>query len=117
MHMVHIYTLMALTACLEYLETLQHTWITHAHLQCFLNSINGYAFQVDAWMAASPALEPRRLLPALLRCAEEGSAPACRAHALRYVRFCIQGQQSEDPSIHQLAVGFRSFLPALKVLL
>lgn len=55
-------------------------------------------------MTANPPLEPKRLLPALLRFSEEGAPPACRSQALRYIRFCMDRQQSSDPAVHQLAV-------------
>ena len=55
-------------------------------------------------MSASPPLDPRRLLPALLRYADAGTPPACRTHAQRYMHFCVQRLQSADPAVHQLAV-------------
>ena len=61
--------------------------------------------QVDAWMTASPALEPKRLLPALLRYAAKGVPDACRAHTLRYIDYCLHHLVSEDPAIHQLAAS------------
>ena len=57
-------------------------------------------------MTASPPLQPRRLLPALLRYADEGAPSAARTHAQRYVQFCMQRLQSSDPAVHQLAVSF-----------
>ena len=66
-------------------------------------------------MTASPPLQPRRLLPALLRYADEGAPTAARTHAQRYVQFCMQRLQSSDPAVHQLAVSFLiAALPALK---
>lgn len=61
--------------------------------------------QVDAWMVAQPPLDPRRLLPALLRWGEVGAPAAARVHALRYVQFCIARLSSTDPAVHNLAVG------------
>lgn len=60
--------------------------------------------QVDAWMSARPALLPKRLLPALLRYAERGAPLEFRAHILRYIHFCMNRLQSEEPAVHQLAV-------------
>ena len=60
--------------------------------------------QVDAWITASPALQPKRLLPALLRYAAKGAPRACRVQTLRYLTFCLENLLSEDPAIHQLAV-------------
>lgn len=65
---------------------------------------------IDAWMAASPPLDPRRLLPALMRIAE-GSAPSAAApsslqeEALRYVEYCIHKLGSTDSAVHNLAVS------------
>ena len=56
-------------------------------------------------MTASPSLEPKRLLPALLRYAAKGAPEACRAHTLRYIDHCLNHLLSEDPAIHQLAVS------------
>ena len=47
---------------------------------------------------------PCRLLPALLRFAEEDAPPECQAHALRFVEFCIHHLENDDPAIHHLAV-------------
>lgn len=61
---------------------------------------------IDAWMAAAPPLDPRRLLPALMRIAEE-SAPgpsSLQQEALRYVEYCISKLSSTDPAVHNLAV-------------
>lgn len=62
---------------------------------------------VDAWLAAQPALEPRRLLPALLRLGEAGASAEARAHALRYVRFCVGRLGSTDAAVHNLAARAR----------
>lgn len=58
---------------------------------------------VDAWLAAQPPLEPRRLLPALLRLGEAGAPKQARADALRYVRFCVGRLGSTDAAVHNLA--------------
>jgi hypothetical protein len=61
---------------------------------------------IDAWKAASPPLDPRRLLPALMRIAEEaGPVPSkLQEEALRYVEHCISKLDSSDPAVHNLAV-------------
>lgn len=61
--------------------------------------------QVDAWMAVQPPLDPRRLLPALLRWGEIGAPASARAQALRYVQFCIARLASADTALHNLAVS------------
>ena len=63
---------------------------------------------IDSWIAASPPLDPRRLMPALMRA--EGGDPHARprtpqAEALRYVQFCIARLGSTDPTVHNLAVS------------
>ncbi|KAK9832068.1 hypothetical protein WJX81_003754 [Elliptochloris bilobata] len=60
---------------------------------------------VDAWLAAQPPLEPRRLLPALLRLGEAGAPKQARTDALRYVRFCVGRLGSTDAAVHNLAVA------------
>ena len=57
------------------------------------------------WKAARPALDPRRLLPALLRLGEPSAAQGPRAEALRYVQFCISHLESTDLALHNLAVS------------
>lgn len=44
----------------------------------------------------SPPLEPRRLIPALLRYGEPGASPLARRHVLRYVEYAIEEQQCDD---------------------
>ena len=59
---------------------------------------------VDAWIAAAPPLEPRRLMPALMRLEGAPQPHASRAVALRYVQFCVERLGSTDPTVHNLAV-------------
>jgi hypothetical protein len=56
---------------------------------------------------AQPPLEPRRLLPALLRLGEPGAPAGARADALRYVRFCVGRLRSTDAAVHNLAARAR----------
>lgn len=60
--------------------------------------------QVEAWIGLQPPLDPRRLVPALLRCAEAGAPISLRQEAIRYVDFCIRQLESTEPAIHNLAV-------------
>ena len=55
-------------------------------------------------MAVHPPLDPRRLLPALLRFGEPGAPRGPREEALRYVHFCMARLQSTDLALHNLAV-------------
>eukprot|EP00884_Botryococcus_braunii_P001644 jgi/Botrbrau1/11480/Bobra.0360s0007.1 len=63
---------------------------------------------VEGWIGLQPPLEPRRLVPALLRCGEAGAPPLMRQEAIRYVDFCIRHLASTDPAIHNLAVSLYS---------
>ncbi|KAL4539605.1 hypothetical protein Ndes2437B_g02032 [Nannochloris sp. 'desiccata'] len=60
---------------------------------------------VQAWIEASPPLDPRRLLPALLHLAERSAPPAARAEALRYVRHCVDRQGCIDNAVHNFIVA------------
>lgn len=59
---------------------------------------------MEAWIGLQPPLDPRRLVPALLRCAEAGAGSSMRQEAIRYVDFCIRQLDSTEPAIHNLAV-------------
>lgn len=63
---------------------------------------------IDAWMAASPALDPRRLMPALMRAGEGSELSSSQADVLRYVEFCLSQLSSTDATVHNLAVGYSS---------
>jgi hypothetical protein len=60
---------------------------------------------IQAWIEASPPLDPRRLLPALLHLAERTAPPAARAEALRYVRHCVDRQGCVDTAVHNFIVA------------
>ena len=60
---------------------------------------------VQSWIDSSPALDPRRLLPALLHLAERDAPPAVRAEALRFVRYCVDRMGCVDSAIHNFAVA------------
>jgi vacuolar protein sorting-associated protein 18 len=60
---------------------------------------------VQAWIEASPPLDSRRLLPALLHLAERTAPPAARAEALRYVRHCVDRQGCVDTAVHNFIVA------------
>ncbi|EFJ45682.1 hypothetical protein VOLCADRAFT_105888 [Volvox carteri f. nagariensis] len=51
---------------------------------------------VDFFIAQRPPLDPRRLLPALLRYGEPDSPPMARRHVLRYVEFAIEELGATD---------------------
>ncbi|KAI8463559.1 MAG: hypothetical protein J3K34DRAFT_462375 [Monoraphidium minutum] len=59
---------------------------------------------VDYLVSRGPALDPRRLLPALARFGEPGAGEAGRGAALRYVRFAIEALRCADGTLHNLAV-------------
>ncbi|BBN08408.1 vacuolar protein sorting-associated protein 18 [Marchantia polymorpha subsp. ruderalis] len=58
---------------------------------------------VESWMTAS-SLSPRRLIPALMRYSSEPHKDEANA-AIRYLEFCVQGQQNEDSAIHNLLLS------------
>ncbi|GLC42145.1 hypothetical protein PLESTB_000635800 [Pleodorina starrii] len=66
---------------------------------------------VDFFVAQRPPLEPRRLLPALLRYGELDSPPTARRHVLRYVEFAIEELGTTDSVVHNLAVALYSLAP------
>jgi vacuolar protein sorting-associated protein 18 len=66
---------------------------------------------VQAWMEASPALNPSRLLPALLPLAKPGAPPAMRAEALRFARYCFERHGSADSALHNLVIALFALDP------
>eukprot|EP00271_Cylindrocystis_brebissonii_P008632 TRINITY_DN23099_c0_g1_i1.p1 TRINITY_DN23099_c0_g1~~TRINITY_DN23099_c0_g1_i1.p1 ORF type:complete len:1123 (-),score=263.65 TRINITY_DN23099_c0_g1_i1:370-3738(-) len=59
------------------------------------------ALTVDAWIAAGTRLEPRRLIPALLRYAD-ACPPGEAYEAIRYLEFSIQRLRREDSALYNL---------------
>jgi hypothetical protein len=59
---------------------------------------------VQAWIAAAPPLDPRRLLPALLPLAAPGAPPAARAEALRYAQHAASRLGCADAALHDFIV-------------
>lgn len=51
---------------------------------------------VDLFVAAQPPLEPRRLLPALLRGGEADAGPVLQQQVLRYLGFAIEQLRCTD---------------------
>ncbi|KAG2496729.1 hypothetical protein HYH03_005142 [Edaphochlamys debaryana] len=66
---------------------------------------------VDFFIAERPPLDPRRLLPALLRYGEPGSPPAARQHVLRYIEYAIGVLGTTDGVVHNLAAALYSLEP------
>jgi len=60
---------------------------------------------VQSWIDSSPALDPRRLLPAVLHLADATAPRAARDEALRYVRHCVTRLGSGDPALHDFAIA------------
>lgn len=60
---------------------------------------------IDGWMSALPALQPRRLMPALMRSGNGSELCCSHADALRYVEFCLSQLSSTDTTVHNLAVS------------
>mmetsp|Transcript_23999 Transcript_23999/g.66689 ORF Transcript_23999/g.66689 Transcript_23999/m.66689 type:complete len:1007 (-) Transcript_23999:341-3361(-) len=63
---------------------------------------------VDSWIHAADRLDPRRLMPALLRSDEPGATAAVRAAALRYIEYCFRQLECDDTALHNLAVSLYS---------
>ncbi|KAF5834626.1 Pep3/Vps18/deep orange family-domain-containing protein [Dunaliella salina] len=61
---------------------------------------------VDALVAANPPLEPRRLIPALLRFASPTSPIEGRQAVLRYLTYAVDGPpRCQDSAVHDLVVA------------
>eukprot|EP01090_Pellita_catalonica_P018899 TRINITY_DN6253_c0_g2_i1.p1 TRINITY_DN6253_c0_g2~~TRINITY_DN6253_c0_g2_i1.p1 ORF type:complete len:521 (+),score=75.96 TRINITY_DN6253_c0_g2_i1:37-1563(+) len=65
---------------------------------------------VDLWIqiskqtkgtTASTALDPRRLIPALLRYNQEGD----EHHGMRYLEFCVRELHNSDPALHNYLIS------------
>ncbi|KAL6750360.1 hypothetical protein V8C86DRAFT_2814246 [Haematococcus lacustris] len=63
---------------------------------------------VDHLIAARPPLEPRLLIPALLRFVEPGASAAGRAAVLRYVEYALEVLKSQDKAVHNLAAALHT---------
>ena len=72
---------------------------------------------VQSWIEASPPLDPRRLLPALLHLTEKSAPPAARAEAMRYVGYCIDRIGCVDSAMHSFAVALLVATPSSTALL
>eukprot|EP00249_Psilotum_nudum_P014604 c24909_g1_i1 orf=639-3668(-) len=59
---------------------------------------------VEYWMTASN-LNPRRLIPALMRYSSEPHTQDEPHEAVKYLEFCIQRQQNEDSAVHNLLLS------------
>lgn len=60
---------------------------------------------VDFWLSCHPPLEPRRLLPALLRLGDASAHAPTRRQALRYLEFALDRLQCQDGAVAALAVA------------
>lgn len=56
---------------------------------------------VDLLITTRPPLDPRRLLPALLRYGEVGASPPMQQHVLRYISFAIDQLQCQDRCVNK----------------
>ena len=58
---------------------------------------------VDAWIRADAILNPRMLIPALMRYSPNKGEVN---HAIRYLEYIIHGkQQNQDPAVHNYLVS------------
>eukprot|EP00850_Spirogloea_muscicola_P007111 SM000035S13091 [mRNA] locus=s35:311242:319427:- [translate_table: standard] len=58
---------------------------------------------IDAWVAAGALLDPRRLMPALIR--DTSSLKGGDVEIVRYLEYCVRKLRSEDPAIHNLLLS------------
>eukprot|EP01087_Luapelamoeba_hula_P008479 TRINITY_DN2114_c0_g1_i4.p1 TRINITY_DN2114_c0_g1~~TRINITY_DN2114_c0_g1_i4.p1 ORF type:complete len:616 (+),score=130.46 TRINITY_DN2114_c0_g1_i4:1191-3038(+) len=63
---------------------------------------------VHAWMNANVPLNPRKLIPALMR---YKPSPAEPHQGIRYLEYCVAGQGNEDPAIHNYLLSLYAELP------
>lgn len=59
---------------------------------------------VEAWMVANN-LNPRRLIPALMRYSSEPRTKDETHEAIKYLEFCVQRLQNEDSAVHNLLLS------------
>nr|ATA62870.1 putative zinc ion binding protein [Hesperocyparis bakeri] len=59
---------------------------------------------VESWMVTSN-LNPRRLIPALMRYSSEPHTKDEAHEAIKYLEFCVQRLQNEDPAVHNLLLS------------
>jgi hypothetical protein len=62
---------------------------------CCLCSLSG----VSVWLLVGPALDPRQLLPALVRFGEPGTDPSKREQVLKYVAYALEQLRCTDRSV------------------
>eukprot|EP00163_Fabomonas_tropica_P023207 TRINITY_DN40509_c0_g1_i1.p1 TRINITY_DN40509_c0_g1~~TRINITY_DN40509_c0_g1_i1.p1 ORF type:complete len:911 (+),score=256.88 TRINITY_DN40509_c0_g1_i1:23-2734(+) len=66
---------------------------------------------VNAWISA-PFLEPRKLLPALMRYSEaKNPADETQNQAIRYLQHCVKKLQNKDPAIHNYLISLYAKQP------
>eukprot|EP00252_Welwitschia_mirabilis_P007813 TRINITY_DN19529_c0_g1_i1.p1 TRINITY_DN19529_c0_g1~~TRINITY_DN19529_c0_g1_i1.p1 ORF type:complete len:1023 (+),score=246.07 TRINITY_DN19529_c0_g1_i1:343-3411(+) len=59
---------------------------------------------IESWMVAK-TLNPRRLIPALMRYSSEPHALDEAHEAIKYLEFCVHRLQNEDPAVHNLLLS------------
>ncbi|KAH9310908.1 hypothetical protein KI387_025943 [Taxus chinensis] len=59
---------------------------------------------VESWMITNN-LNPRRLIPALMRYSSEPHTKEEAHEAIKYLEFCVQRLQNEDPAVHNLLLS------------
>ncbi|KAF3340737.1 vacuolar protein sorting-associated protein 18 [Carex littledalei] len=66
---------------------------------------------VESWMMARSMLNPRKLIPAMMRYTNEPHAKNETHEVIKYLEFCIKDLHNEDPGVHNLLLS----LYAMKV--
>ncbi|KAM0936066.1 putative transcription factor C2H2 family [Dioscorea sansibarensis] len=59
---------------------------------------------VESWMS-SRKLNPRKLIPAMMRYASEPHAKNETHEVIKYLEFCVHNLQNEDPGVHNLLLS------------
>jgi hypothetical protein len=61
---------------------------------------------VNAWIRASKILEPKKLIPSLMRYSPERNPPNEKANqAIRYLQYCVNELNNQDPAIHNFLMS------------
>ncbi|KAJ3688031.1 hypothetical protein LUZ61_017195 [Rhynchospora tenuis] len=60
---------------------------------------------VESWMMARAMLNPRKLIPAMMRYTNEPHAKNETHEVIKYLEFCIKDLHNEDPGVHNLLLS------------
>ncbi|KAJ3693670.1 hypothetical protein LUZ60_009150 [Juncus effusus] len=60
---------------------------------------------VESWMMARGMLNPRKLIPAMMRYTNEPHAKNETHEVIKYLEFCVKELRNEDPGVHNLLLS------------